>query len=216
TANTGLSVSEGTSATITSSQLAASGDAGDPASELVYTVTAAPTHGTLKLNNVATSTFTQDDINTGKVSYTQDGSDNNDSFAFSVTAAPAHRTLKLNGIATSTFTQDDINTGKVSYTHDGTDNNDSFGFSVADSPGAAATGTFSITFTEVAATITANTGLTLGEGATRTITSSKLAATSHAGDPASELLYTVTAAPTHGTLKLSANALAVNGTCTQD
>src|SRR5204863_7912817 len=100
--------------------------------------------------------------------------------------------------------------------HDGSDNNDSVGFSVADSPGAAATGTFTITFAEAPATITANTGLTLGEGTTATITSSKLAATADAVDPASELVYTITALPTHGTLKLNNVAVAPNGTFTQD
>src|SRR5439155_258636 len=94
--------------------------------------------------------------------------------------------------------------------------NDGFSFSVADSPGAAATGTFNITAFEVAATITANTALNVPEGTTVAITSSQLAATSDPGDPASELVYTVTPATTHGTLKLSGNALAVNGTSTQD
>src|SRR5207249_4746358 len=82
-------------------------------------------------------------------------------------------------------------------------------------PGTAATGTFTITATEAAATVTSNSGLTLGEGTTATVTSSKLAASSDPGDPASELVYTLTAAPTHGTLKLSGTALAATSTFTQ-
>src|SRR5207249_4381158 len=135
---------------------------------------------------------------------------------YTITLVPTHGTLKRSGVglaAGGTFTQDDINTGKVTYTHDGSDNNDSFGVSVADSPGAAATGIFNITFSEAAATITANTGLALGEGTTVTITSGKLAATGDLSDPASELVYTVTAAPAHGTLKL--NGVATT-TFTQD
>src|SRR5262249_56461095 len=77
-ASPGAWVAEGRTGSRTCAQLSASADAGDPASELVYTLTAAPTHGTLKLNNVALAvndTFTQDDINTGNVSYSHDGSD---------------------------------------------------------------------------------------------------------------------------------------------
>src|SRR5207249_968444 len=95
------------------------------------------------------------------------------------------------------------------------DNNDSFAFSVADPPGTAATGTFAITFTEAPTTVTVNTALNLGEGTTAVITSAKLTAVGDAGDPASEFVYTITTAPTHGTLKINNVALAVNGTFTQ-
>src|SRR5205807_2236002 len=94
--------------------------------------------------------------------------------------------------------------------------NDSFAFSVADAPGAAVTGTFSISFTEAAASVSANTGLSLGEGTSATITSAKLSAAGDSSDAASEFVYTVTTTPTHGTLKLSSNALAINCTFTQD
>src|SRR5205085_1558885 len=158
---------ENTSATITSAKLSASGDAGDAASEFVYTVTAAPAHGTLKLSGSA---------------------------------------LAVNGDRKS----DEEGTNEVTYSQDGTDNNDSFAFSVADAPGTAATGTFNITFTEAAASVGANTGLSLGENTSATITSARLSASGDAGDAASEFVYTVTTAPAHGTLKLSGSALAVN------
>src|SRR5207302_891211 len=148
-----------------------------------------------------------------------DATDAASEFVYTVTTAPTHGTLKLNGStlsANSTFTQDDLNTNKVTYSHSGTDNNDSFAFSVADAPGAAATATFNISFTEATASVSANTGLSLGEGTSATITSAKLSATGDTGDAASEFVYTVTTTPAHGTLKLSGNALAVNGTFTQD
>src|SRR5207248_921692 len=156
--------------------LNATADAGDAASELVYTLTTAPAHGTLKLSGTALTaggTFTQDDVNTRNGTYTSDA------------------------------------------TSSGPDDTDSFAFSVADAPGAAAAGTFAITVTEAAATVTTNTGLSVPEGTTATLTTAELNTTSDPGDPASELLYTLTAVPAHGTLKLSGGALAVGGTFTQ-
>src|SRR5262249_38895676 len=113
------------------------------------------------------------------------------------------------------FSQADLNASLVTYTQDSTDTNDSFAFSVAEQSGTAATGTFSITFTEAAATVTANTGLSVGEGTTATLSSSQLAASADPGDPASELVYSVTTLPSHGTLKLNGTALASNSTFTQ-
>jgi len=124
-----------------------------------------------------------------------------------VTTLATHGTLKLSGTAVAlngTFTQDDVNTGKVTYSHDNSNNNDSFNFSVADSPGSAATGTFGIATNEAAATIDTNTGLSVGEGTTASLSSSQLSASGDNSDPPSELVYTVTNAPTHGTLKLMA------------
>jgi len=171
--NTGLSLGEGTTASVTSSQLSASADASDPASELVYTVTTLPTHGTLKLSGTA---------------------------------------VALNG----TFTQNDVNTGKVTFTQDGSDNKRQFRLLGGDAPGSAATGTFSITFTEAAATVGTNTGLSLGEGTTASVTSSKLSASADASDPASELVYTVTTLATHGHLETQRHRGGTHGTFTQD
>src|SRR5439155_87798 len=88
-------------------------------------------------------------------------------FVYTLTADPTHGTLFLNGTTAlsaagpnSTFTQDDINHSRVTYVSDaasnGPDSNDSFGFSVQDDSGTAAAGTFHITVTEAAPTITTN------------------------------------------------------------
>src|SRR5262249_17034812 len=104
TVNTGLSLGEGTSATISSTKLRTIGDAVDPPSEFVYTITTATAHGTLKLAGVplaVNSTSTQDDINNNLLSYSHDGTDNNDSFRFSVADAPSSTT----GIFNITYTE---------------------------------------------------------------------------------------------------------------
>jgi Ca2+-binding RTX toxin-like protein len=84
--NTGLTLDEGTSSTITSAQLQVSDPDSDPIS---YTLTAVPTSGTLTLNGTAlsvSSTFTQADLNAGLLIYTHAGSETtSDSFSFSIT-----------------------------------------------------------------------------------------------------------------------------------
>ncbi|MEI7768729.1 MAG: cadherin-like domain-containing protein [Chloroflexales bacterium] len=77
TPNTGLTLSEGGSANITSAQLAASDPDTAPAS-LVFTITSAPTKGQLRRDRftLATgSTFTQADIDGGLINYAHDGSE---------------------------------------------------------------------------------------------------------------------------------------------
>src|SRR5207248_1562871 len=78
--------------------------------------------------------------------------------------------------------------------------NDSFTFSVQDDTGTPDTGTFSITVTEGAATAGGSMSLNVNEGSTQVIDSTMLAASADVGDPASELVYTVTAGPSHGDL----------------
>jgi TolB protein len=84
--NTGLTVAEGGSGTITDSHLEA-WDSDDIL--LTYTIGSAPEYGTVEhaLNGAlsASSTFTQEDIDQGRISYTHDGSENySDSFTFTV------------------------------------------------------------------------------------------------------------------------------------
>ena len=71
--NTGLTLDEGTSATITSSELAAS-DVDNTTSQLTFTVTTAPVNGTIKVSGTAASTFTQADIDGDALTYLHDGS----------------------------------------------------------------------------------------------------------------------------------------------
>ncbi|MFD0389827.1 cadherin-like domain-containing protein [Tistrella bauzanensis] len=86
--NTGTTVDEGGSTTITAAMLSSS-DVEDPdAADITYTLTAPPPAGTLKLDGVALDTgdtFTQQDIDDGLVTYEHGGSEGaSDSFGFSV------------------------------------------------------------------------------------------------------------------------------------
>jgi hypothetical protein len=85
--NTGSTVVEGAADTITSSELSTT-DADSAASAIIYTVTGAPTNGTLTRNGTTVAlngTFTQADINSNLVVYTHNGSETTSaSFGFSV------------------------------------------------------------------------------------------------------------------------------------
>lgn len=86
-ANTGLTVAEGATVTITNAELA-SIDTEDAPAQIVYTITSGPAHGTLSRSGSAVgsgSTFTQDDIDNGRVTYTHDGGETtSDTFGFAV------------------------------------------------------------------------------------------------------------------------------------
>jgi subtilisin-like proprotein convertase family protein len=180
--NTGATVAENATTTITTAKLAYNDDggavAGPAASEVIYTVTTLPTGGTLK-NGVTAIT--------------------------------------LNG----TFTQADINAGTITYAQGGGDGNDSFQFKVQDDTGTqTAAQTFRITLTDPqVVTPVHNTGATVTENATTTITTAKLAYTEDGNAvgsaAASEVIYTVTTLPTGGTLKNGVTAITLNGTFTQ-
>ena len=82
--NAQLVLNEGATAVIDTTLLLTS-DQDHDANELTYTVTSAPSNGTLLLNGVASSTFTQDDIDNNRVTYAHSGSETtSDSFLFSV------------------------------------------------------------------------------------------------------------------------------------
>jgi len=85
--NTGITVNEFVSVTITSSELQTTDvDATD--SELIYTITKLPINGKLQLNYVElflNDTFTQADINADRLKYIHDGSETTtDSFFFTI------------------------------------------------------------------------------------------------------------------------------------
>lgn len=85
TTNLGLTVAEGATGTIGQSRLMTS-DPDNTPTQLTYTVTTAPTYGTLRLNGSPTTTFTQADINANLVTYQNDGNGTTpDSFSFTVT-----------------------------------------------------------------------------------------------------------------------------------
>jgi VCBS repeat-containing protein len=84
--NTGLTVNEDSAATAIGNTLLQATDVDHGDTSLVFTVTIAPTKGTLSKNGVApTGTFTQDDINSGLIKYTPNADANgSDSFTFTV------------------------------------------------------------------------------------------------------------------------------------
>lgn len=88
TTNTGLTLDEGDSETITNLMLETT-DPDNTTTELVYTLTSVPTNGTLFLDGVELledNEFTQKDIDDGLLSYEHKGSETiSDSFGFSVT-----------------------------------------------------------------------------------------------------------------------------------
>ena len=82
--NNGLTLDEGALLNISNAQLLTT-DPDNASSDLVYTITSAPTYGTILLSGAPALTFTQDDIDTNRVSYQHDGSETTaDGFTFSV------------------------------------------------------------------------------------------------------------------------------------
>jgi hypothetical protein len=82
--NAGSTVAQGGTDVITQAELNTT-DAESLPEQLTYTVTVAPTSGTLRLSGAPTSTFTQADINAGNVTYVHSGSaTTSDSFTFTV------------------------------------------------------------------------------------------------------------------------------------
>lgn len=87
--NTGLTVAEGGNSVFGQAILAATDPDNTPA-QLTYTVTAAPAHGTVRLNGNPVTTFTQADVNAGLVSYQHDGAEAaTDAFSFKVSDGSA-------------------------------------------------------------------------------------------------------------------------------
>ena len=111
-------------------------------------------------------------------------------------------------MAITSFTQAQLAAGEVRYVHDGGETiSDGFTFSVKDDDGTGPTGqTFSITVNPVndVPQLPTNTGLTLDEGATQTITTAMLNATD-ADDTDANVTFTVTAGVASGRLELSTN-----------
>jgi VCBS repeat-containing protein len=123
---------------------------------------------------------------------------------FTVTGGPAHGTLLVNGSAATTFTQADINAGIVSYTNDGSESFvDSFTFTVSDGHLATGSATFTVFVTQAndPPTVMANAGLTVVRGSSTVIGHAALD-TADPDNTSSQLAYTVTAGPTHGTLQM--------------
>ena len=165
------------------------------------------TNNGLTLNEGATATLT-----TGSHLSAADVDDAATALTFTVTSSPSNGQLENtdnSGVSISNFTQQNLLDSKIRYVHDGTNTtSDSFVFKISDDGGNELTGqTFNITVTAVdddAPTISTNTGLTLNEGATKTITIGMLEANDTDTDN-STLTYTITAALSNGQLENSDN-----------
>ncbi|MCB9445581.1 MAG: tandem-95 repeat protein [Ardenticatenaceae bacterium] len=140
---------------------------------------------------------------------------------YTVITPPAHGDLLLSNvplITNNTFTQADINNSLVDYSHDASElPSDSFTFTVSDSSG----GTIGVTTFNISVNpdndspvLAVNTGLTLDEQATSTITSLRLSVTD-VDNTAVQLTYRLEVLPLHGNLLFNGTPLALNATFTQ-
>lgn len=137
-------------------------------------------------------------------------------------SALTHGTLFLNGVALSvgdTFTQADINNELITYTHDGSETtSDSFVFHISESSAdvtiSGQTFTFTIVPVNDTPAVNFNTGLTLDEGASATITSTQLDF-NDPDNPDTSITYTITSVASNGTLFKNGVALVLNSTFTQ-
>jgi hypothetical protein len=140
---------------------------------------------------------------------TTDPDNSPDQLTYTATAGPAHGTLLLNGTAATTFTQADINAGNVSYLNNGRVNtSDAFTFTVSDGQLSTASTTFNIVVTTVnnPPTVMTNAGLIVAKGSSAVIGHAALD-TADPDNTSSQLVYTISAAPTHGTLQLGGQAV---------
>ena len=96
--NTGMTVAEGASGTITAARLSST-DPDHAAAGLTYTVTSAPVNGIIRKSGTPVTTFTQADISANQITYLHNGAENTfDSFQFTVsdgTATTATATFNI-------------------------------------------------------------------------------------------------------------------------
>ncbi len=173
------------------------------------------TNNTLNLDEGATATITNSYLVASDVDNTPA------QLTFTISSATTNGTIYRNATALGngdTFTQDDINNNLITYTHNGSETTtDNFTFSVSDGTASTASTTFNITINPVndPPVLTTNTGITVNEGdQNQIISQSDLEATDADNTPA-ELTFTLTVAPSHGSLKVSGVTLAVGNTFTQ-
>lgn len=146
-----------------------------------------------------------------------------DQLTYTLTTLPSQGTLYLNGVALSngdTFTQDDINNNLLSFHHDGSaaPSTDSFNFTVSDGYNSTIAGSFTFNIAANPAndpSVIVNSAANLNEGASIAIDSTYLL-TSDGDNLATELIYTLSATVTNGTLYRNGVALVNGDTFTQD
>ncbi len=176
TTNTGLTVDEGDTGSVVTQAMLEATDPDNTAGQITYTLTTAPSNGTLRLSGTPVA-------------------------------------------VSGTFTQADINANNLTYDHDGSETtSDSFVFDVADPAPSGPTGVaFNITVNPVndAPSVTTNTGLTVDEGDTGSVVTQAMLEATDPDNTAGQITYTLTTAPSNGTLRLSGTPVAVSGTFTQ-
>ena len=127
---------------------------------------------------------------------------------YTITTAPSNGQVENtdnSGVAITSFTQQNLLDGKIRYLHDGSNTtSDSLIFKVSDGSSNELTNqTLNITINAIdddTATISTNNGLTLNEGATKSIPITELEANDTDTDNAT-LTYTITTAPSNGELE---------------
>ena len=122
--------------------------------------------------------------------------------SYTIIVAPGEGTILLAGLPTTAFTQADIDAGAVTYAHLGGElPSDSFDFEVADGSGDVSSGMFYITINPLndEQSLDISSGQTLDEGSLTVISSTELS-TSDVDNTQSELVYTLTRLPDHGTV----------------
>ncbi|MEJ2750121.1 MAG: cadherin-like domain-containing protein, partial [Anaerolineae bacterium] len=148
--------------------------------------------------------------------------DNTDTqLVYTLSSVPAHGQLFRGAVllgANDTFTQQDINNNSITYTHDASETtSDSFIFTVSDSSGGsigATTFDISINSSNDTPILVTNAGLSLNEGAGKTITSAFLKVTD-TDNTNSELTYHIEIVPTNGIIAVNGVIQGLNGTFTQ-
>jgi 20S proteasome alpha/beta subunit len=143
---------------------------------------------------------------------------------FEVIQAPSHGALLVSGQVASTFTMLDIDRELVTYKQDGSaTSSDQFTLALASDAYGNSISDFVVPVTIGTSALDHNTGAVVAIGQSETIGGANL----HVGDPgldsgnpnadpASILVYTITALPQHGTLSINGTTLTVGGQFTQD
>ncbi|MDJ0784481.1 MAG: cadherin-like domain-containing protein, partial [Desulfosarcinaceae bacterium] len=122
------------------------------------------------------------------------------------------------GLVMTVFTQADITAGEVRFVHTGGATAPTYSVYVEDGTDNSATVPANITFTPLndEQVLAVNTGSTVDEGSTGNPITTAMLQTTDGDNTADQLEYTLTTAPSNGTLYLSGMALSVTDTFTQD
>ena len=138
---------------------------------------------------------------------------------YTITGTPDHGNVLKSGSVLgvgSTFTQTDIDNNAIKYIHDGGEtSSDSFALRLSDGSATQnAAFTVSVAAVNDAPVIGTNTGMSLSEDTSKTVTSAMLNE-ADPDDSGTGCVYTITNCTDHGALKLNGSALGISDTFTQ-